>query len=77
MRSPLTRTTSKMALLPLESSISTHTVLMEKRFFEERRGRLAMTSDIRAQIESVNAQIRNAFKCGDATALANFYTSGA
>ena len=36
-----------------------------------------MTSDIRAQIESINAQIGNAFKRGDATALANFYTSGA
>ena len=30
-----------------------------------------MTSDIRAQIESVNAQIGNAFKRGDAAALAN------
>jgi uncharacterized protein (TIGR02246 family) len=36
-----------------------------------------MTSDIRAQIESANAQIGNAFKRGDATALANFYTSEA
>ena len=36
-----------------------------------------MTSDIRAQIESVNAQIGNAFKRGDATALANLYTSEA
>jgi uncharacterized protein (TIGR02246 family) len=36
-----------------------------------------MASDIRAQIESVNAQIGSAFKRGDATALANFYTSGA
>jgi len=36
-----------------------------------------MTSDVRTQIESVNAQIGNAFKRGDATALAGFYTSGA
>ena len=36
-----------------------------------------MTSDIRAQIESVNAQIGDAFKRGDATAVANLYTSGA
>ena len=36
-----------------------------------------MTSDIRTPIESVNAQFGNAFKRGDATALANFYTSGA
>ena len=36
-----------------------------------------MTSDIQAQIEAINARIGNAFKRGDATALANFYTSGA
>jgi uncharacterized protein (TIGR02246 family) len=36
-----------------------------------------MTSDIRAQIESANAQIANAFKRGDAAALANFYTAEA
>ena len=36
-----------------------------------------MTNDIRAQIESANAQIASAFKRGDATALANFYTSEA
>ena len=36
-----------------------------------------MTSDIRAQIESANARFVNAFKRGDATALASCYTSGA
>jgi uncharacterized protein (TIGR02246 family) len=36
-----------------------------------------MTSDIRAQIESANVQFVNAFKRGDATALAGLYTSGA
>ncbi len=30
-----------------------------------------MTSDIRTRIESLNAQIGNAFKRGDAAALAN------
>ena len=36
-----------------------------------------MTSDIRSQIESANVQFVNAFKRGDATALASLYTSGA
>jgi uncharacterized protein (TIGR02246 family) len=36
-----------------------------------------MTSDIRAQIEAANVQFVNAFKRGDATALAGLYTSGA
>ena len=36
-----------------------------------------MTSDTQAQITAVNAQIGDAFKRGDATALANFYTSEA
>lgn len=36
-----------------------------------------MASDILAQIESVNARFGEAFKRGDAAALANCYTSGA
>lgn len=36
-----------------------------------------MSSDIRAQIESANVQFVNAFKRGDAAALAGLYTSGA
>jgi uncharacterized protein (TIGR02246 family) len=36
-----------------------------------------MTSDIRTQIESANAQFVNAFTRGDATTLASLYTSGA
>jgi hypothetical protein len=36
-----------------------------------------MTSDIRAQIESANVQFVNAFKRGDAAALAGLYISGA
>jgi uncharacterized protein (TIGR02246 family) len=36
-----------------------------------------MSSDIRPQIESANAQFVSAFKRGDATAMANLYTSGA
>lgn len=36
-----------------------------------------MTSDIRAQIESANLQFVNAFKRGDAAALAGLYTTGA
>jgi len=36
-----------------------------------------MSSDIRPQIESGNAQFVSAFKRGDATAMANLYTSGA
>jgi uncharacterized protein (TIGR02246 family) len=36
-----------------------------------------MTSDIRAQIESANARFVNAFKRGDATALASCYASDA
>ena len=36
-----------------------------------------MTSDIRAQVESANGQFVNAFKRGDAPALASLYTSGA
>ena len=36
-----------------------------------------MSSDIRPQIESANGQFVRAFKRGDATAIANLYTSGA
>ncbi|MDF0652476.1 MAG: DUF4440 domain-containing protein [Nitrospira sp. LK265] len=36
-----------------------------------------MSSDIRPQIESANAQFVSAFKRGDATAMANIYTAGA
>jgi uncharacterized protein (TIGR02246 family) len=36
-----------------------------------------MSSHIRSQIESANAQFVSAFKRGDVTALANLYTSGA
>jgi uncharacterized protein (TIGR02246 family) len=36
-----------------------------------------MTSDIQTQIESANVQFVNAFKRGDATALASLYTSEA
>ncbi len=36
-----------------------------------------MSSDIRPQIDSANAQFVNAFKRGDATGIANLYTSGA
>ena len=36
-----------------------------------------MSSDIRPQIETANAQFVSAFKRGDATAMANLYTSGA
>ena len=36
-----------------------------------------MSSDIRTQIESANAQFIGAFKRGDATAMANLYTSEA
>ena len=36
-----------------------------------------MSSDIRPQIESANAQFVSAFKRGDATAMANLYTAQA
>ena len=36
-----------------------------------------MSSDIRTQIESANAQFVSAFKRGDATGIANLYTEGA
>lgn len=36
-----------------------------------------MSSDIRPQIESANAQFVSAFKRGDAIAIANLYTAGA
>ena len=36
-----------------------------------------MSSDIRPQIETANTQFMSAFKRGDATALANLYTSEA
>lgn len=36
-----------------------------------------MSSDIRPQIESTNAQFMSAFKRGDATAIASLYTAGA
>jgi uncharacterized protein (TIGR02246 family) len=38
---------------------------------------ITMTSDIRTQIESANSQFVGAFKRGDATAMANLYTSEA
>jgi uncharacterized protein (TIGR02246 family) len=36
-----------------------------------------MSSDIRPQIDAANAQFVSAFKRGDATGIANLYTSGA
>lgn len=36
-----------------------------------------MSSDIRPQIESANAQFMSAFKRGDAVGIANLYTAGA
>jgi uncharacterized protein (TIGR02246 family) len=36
-----------------------------------------MSSDIRPQIDAANGQFMNAFQRGDATGLANLYTSGA